>query len=114
MKAAIYDLLGKLKIREKHVPEINEHEILIKQKAAGLSTSDILAYKHNNVTKLYHKNTGVITKIGSEVQGYNVGDSIYYDTFINCGECQPCARSRGPTPNLCFNLKDVWVYKERE
>jgi D-arabinose 1-dehydrogenase-like Zn-dependent alcohol dehydrogenase len=47
MKAAIYDAPEKLRLTEKNIPEINKHEILVKQQAAGISTSDIQAYKKN-------------------------------------------------------------------
>lgn len=104
MKAAVYDLPGRLRLTEIDAPQISQYEILIEQKAAGLSTSDIHSYRQGSVSKLYHKNAGVVAEVGSKVHGFNLGDWVYYDTFINCGRCQPC---REGFNNLCQKRSQV-------
>lgn len=100
----VYYRINTLETKDVPVPDIDSNEILLKHKASGISTSDILAFSNGTVSKLYHKNAGEVHLVGSDVEGFTVENSVYYNTFINCGECTPCQKGWN---NLCSNRKTV-------
>ncbi|MBR1891863.1 MAG: alcohol dehydrogenase catalytic domain-containing protein [Clostridia bacterium] len=89
MKAAVltgYNKKGKqLEIRELPTPRINENQVLVKIRAAGVNPLDnmivkgevkmIVPYKFPLV--MGNEFVGTIEKLGSEVKGYSVGERVY-------------------------------------
>lgn len=88
MKAFILSSYGKkekLQLTEVTVPAINDTDILIKVHSAGVNLLDskirngefkmILPYK--TPITLGHDVAGVVTKVGSKVSKYKVGDEVY-------------------------------------
>lgn len=104
MKKALF--LGpnkKLLVKEDEVPEVGRDEILLKVKTCGICGSDLSIY--HGVTKvgkvpivLGHEFSGIIEKLGSDVEEFEVGDRVAVDPVISCGKCYNCISGRN---NIC-------------
>ncbi|ATI53736.1 NADP-dependent oxidoreductase [Bacillus tropicus] len=87
MKAMIIDKYGKVPMRmaEVPIPEINEHEVLVEIHAASINPIDFkirdgkvkMLLKYEMPLILGNDFSGVITKVGSKVTRFKVGDEIY-------------------------------------
>lgn len=84
-------------LREVPVPEIDDDDLLIEVKAAGICGSDI-AYDNgdhpdhlNCPVVLGHEFSGVVSKVGKNVKDWKVGDRVVSDnTGYVCGKCYAC------------------------
>ena len=99
MKAAYYYKQQDIRIEEVPIPEITDDDMLIKVKAAAVCGTDLRIYKfgHFKIPEgqkrvLCHEVAGEIVKIGSSVNGYEVGMKIATPPNIGCGHCQWCMK----------------------
>jgi len=84
MKAFVYENpTDGLHLRELPIPEPDEGSVLIEVRAAGICHSDCHivsghgdAYLYKKPIVLGHEVAGVITKLGKNVSGFQVGDAI--------------------------------------
>ena len=86
---------GQVELRHVPVPQIEEGDVLIKVKAAGLCGSDLNHYKGKTVTPvpviIGHEFAGEIAAVGSRVTAWKVGDRVVSDnTGYVCGTCHAC------------------------
>ncbi|MBD3196779.1 MAG: alcohol dehydrogenase catalytic domain-containing protein [Candidatus Lokiarchaeota archaeon] len=80
MKAAVFEDVKKIKFYEDYPkPEIGPDDALVRVKYCGVCGSDI----HNFKNKMYqtplimgHELSGIIEEVGSNVEGFNVGDKV--------------------------------------
>lgn len=97
MKAVRFVGINKpLEMQEIPVPEIGERDILVKVKAAGICHSD--AHYRAGVSPvsftpltLGHEVSGVVEKIGAEVNNVKSGDRVCLHYLITCGDCYYCS-----------------------
>lgn len=97
MKAAVYHAPGKIHVEERPIPEIDENEILIQVKASAICGTDLRIYgnghfkiKPGQIRVLGHELAGKIVKVGSQVDGYYIGDRVATIPNIGCGHCKAC------------------------
>jgi len=92
MKAAVYYSQRDIRIEEMPIPEIGENEVLVEMKACGICGSDLMDWylKTRAPLVLGHEPTGVITKKGSEVKDFNVGDRVFVHHHVGCLKCHYC------------------------
>lgn len=86
MKAVIITTFGTadvLKIQEREIPEINENEVLIKVKAAGINRPDIIQRQGKYAAPQGAPQdipglevAGIIEKVGSQVKQWKVGEEV--------------------------------------
>ncbi len=84
-------------IHERNLPEIRENQVLVKQEACNICTTDYGQWQGLREHQPYpmaggHECAGIIVQRGSEVrEDLAIGDrvAIAYDY---CGECVPCKR----------------------
>ncbi len=106
MKAIRYYGPKDVRLDEIAVPEINKEELLIKVDACAVCGSDLKAFNVGN-PRLHppivmgHEFTGIITEVGENTTGFELGDRIVMSTSISCGECLYCKKGWS---NLCVNL----------
>ncbi len=84
-----------LEMQEIPIPEIDEREILVKVKAAGICHSD--AHYRAGISPvrpvpltLGHEVAGVVERIGTQVTSLKVGDRVCLHYNISCGNCHQC------------------------
>jgi len=87
MKALILDKYMELNYRDFPKPEIEPNEVLIKVKACGICGSDVHGMDGSTGRRqtpliMGHEASGEIAEIGSEVQGWKIGDRVTFDSTI--------------------------------
>ena len=113
MKAV--QLLGKERIRiaEVPVPEIGEHEALLRVRAASICGTDVRMYKngYKNVSEeqpliLGHEFAGEIAAVGNSVTALTPGMKAAVAPNIGCGTCGLCVSGN---THLCADYRAFGV-----
>lgn len=96
-----------IKVEEASFPHVENGQVLVKIKAAGVCASDIHFYHRTKTPAkvpliLGHEGAGVVEKVGSNVENTHEGDHVCIHYVISCGECNHCLEGRD---NLCVNVK---------
>lgn len=101
---------GNMELLDIEEPTINDEQVKIKVEYSGICGSDIHSYKgeYNNLRPplvLGHEFSGIVTEIGKNVTGIQVGDRVTSETtFEICGKCHYCKTG---DYNLCSTRKGI-------
>ncbi|KZL89883.1 zinc-binding dehydrogenase [Clostridium magnum] len=101
---------GNMELLDIKEPTINDDQVKIKVEYSGICGSDIHSYKgeYNNLRPplvLGHEFSGIVTEIGKNVTGIQVGDRVTSETtFEICGKCHYCKTG---DYNLCSTRKGI-------
>lgn len=95
-------------------PEYGPNDLLIRVRKTAICGTDIHIYNWDEWAKktipvpmtVGHEFVGVVEAVGSEVQGYSVGDRVSGEGHITCGHCRNC---RAGQRHLCPNTVGVGV-----
>lgn len=116
MKALVKKELGfgNLEVMEREIPTLENDQVKIEVKCAGICGSDIHTYeghyKVNVPVTLGHEFSGIVVEIGNEVNEFKVGDRVTSETtFYICGECKYC---RNGDYNLCNHRKGLGTQQD--
>ncbi|MBM2826304.1 MAG: hypothetical protein HW403_368 [Dehalococcoidia bacterium] len=94
MSALIFDSPGNIHVEDLPVPETGPGDILMRVRATSICYSDIRVYKGEKKAKAGvipgHEIAGEIASMGSEVEGFSVGERITICPILACGECYYC------------------------
>lgn len=101
MKALVLTGKKQLEIEDIKEPEVKPDEVLIHTAYAGICGTDKALYAGLPGSAsavppivLGHENSGVVTKVGSEVTNVKPGDRVTVDPNIYCGQCKYCRTQR--------------------
>lgn len=113
MKAIQLYEAGHLQLADVPVPEINEHELLIKVRAASICGTDIRMWKNGAAAAskehpliLGHEFAGDIVKAGKAVRGYQAGERVSVAPNVGCGHCDACVSGN---THLCQEMQAFGV-----
>jgi L-iditol 2-dehydrogenase len=111
MKALVLEEIRGLHLRDVPEPELATHEVLIQVKACGICGSDVHGYDGSSGRRIPpiimgHEAAGVISKVGSDVSSFKVGDRVTFDSTVSCGHCAYCLAGE---VNLCDNRQVLGV-----
>jgi D-arabinose 1-dehydrogenase-like Zn-dependent alcohol dehydrogenase len=116
MRAAVMEDYGRIAMGELAEPTIQRHDdILVKVAACGVCGTDLETFdgdlavvygKPPNPYVLGHETTGIIEAVGTEVDGFKVGDAVVLHPFVSCGHCEGC---RAGMDNHCTNRRGPGV-----
>jgi L-iditol 2-dehydrogenase len=116
MKALVKTALGagNLEVIDREEPKINEEQVKIKVKYAGICGSDLHTFEGNyKVTApvtLGHEFAGEVTEVGANVKKIKVGDRVTSETtFEICGSCRYCKEKKY---NLCSTRKGIGTQQD--
>jgi propanol-preferring alcohol dehydrogenase len=116
MKAARFYRVGEpLRIELIPVPEVSPEEVLVNVKACGICGSDIrIVYEGVTPTAyspitLGHEPAGVIVEVGSQVEGWKVGDRVTVSPFLTCGKCVKCLSGNS---QICLSRRVIGIHGE--
>ncbi len=112
MKAVAFKEHGgpdKLSYEDMPMPQIGPQEVLIRVKACAVNHLDIWIRQGNPAypMPLPHVGgsdvSGIVEKVGSQVEGVSVGARVFLSPGISCWQCQYCLEGRD---NMCrtYNL----------
>jgi len=112
MKTFVMKKIGEVGIVEKEIPQDpGPNGAIIKTTQALVCTSDTHTVKgaigeKENIT-LGHEAVGVIHKLGSEIEGYEIGERVAVNAITPCYHCENCIR--GYT-SQCTQLLGGWKF----
>lgn len=97
---------GQIEYREKKLPELHSHGVLVKVKATSICGGDLHIFKGKHPAAplpvpIGHEISGEVLKIGRNVSKVKEGDKVVVEPVIICGQCVFCQRGEY---NLCSNI----------
>ncbi|MCS6885100.1 MAG: alcohol dehydrogenase catalytic domain-containing protein [Acidobacteriota bacterium] len=106
--ARIYDF-NDIRIEEMPIPEVGRREALVKVKACGICSGDVTAWyiKQKAPIVIGHEPAGIISAVGSEVEGFSVGDRVFVHHHAPCFICKHCRRGYY---SMCKTWKASHIY----
>ena len=94
LKAALLKAPGEVVLDEVPVPEISDDEVLLEVKYCGICGSDTHAVPdcllYPKKTYMGHEISGVLSKVGRNVKGWQAGDRVVVNPLYACGKCYGC------------------------
>ena len=94
MKAAVLHAPGDLRVENVPIPVAGPDEVLVRVMAAGICGSDIgrvmVTGTYNFPTIPGHEFSGIIERIGSNVNNLAPGDRVAVAPLMPCMECEWC------------------------
>ncbi|HUZ18563.1 MAG TPA: alcohol dehydrogenase catalytic domain-containing protein [Spirochaetia bacterium] len=112
MKAAVFEGIEDIRIREVERPRCDRDDIVVRVKSCGICGSDIRNFHtglKGNVTSqiMGHEIAGVVDEVGPEVTRFHVGDRVAIAPDVSCGECYYCKRN---LVNLCVRHRMIGTH----
>ena len=94
MKVAVYEGVGKIRLKQRPEIKIEPGEVLVKIKYCGICGTDLHAFQHEGLLEpglvLGHENVGTVAEIGTGVKGFKVGTRVAVGPPGSCGKCYYC------------------------
>lgn len=99
---------GDIRLEEVSIKPLQEGELLVKVESALTCGTDVKTYRRGHPVLIKqvpsgfgHEFSGVVEKVGKNVEGFKEGDRVVAANSAPCGECFFCKREEF---NLCENL----------
>lgn len=94
-------------IKERELPLLGPHQVLVRQKACNICTTDYGQWQGLREHQGYpmaggHESAGIIEAVGAAVKDFAVGDHVGL-AYDGCGECLAC---RSGDFNFCTGIKE--------
>lgn len=91
--ARLYDFLD-VRIEEQPVPAIGPGEALVRARACGICSGDVVPWYIRKKAPLVfgHEPVGEIVEVGAGVSGFRPGDRVFVHHHAPCFRCRACAR----------------------
>jgi len=91
--ARLYDF-GDIRIEESARPEVGDDDILIRARACGICSGDIMPWylKRKAPLVLGHEPVGIVEQTGAAVRGFKKGDRVFVHHHAPCFQCAACRR----------------------
>ncbi len=110
MKALVLHAPKDLRIEDKESPELGRDELVIDISVGGVCGSDLHYYNHGGFGPvqlkepmiLGHEVSGVVSGVGSDVDGFDTGDLVAVSPSRPCYRCRYCIEGHH---NHCENMR---------
>jgi L-iditol 2-dehydrogenase len=91
--ARLYDFLD-VRIEDQPVPIIGSGEALVRARACGICSGDVVPWYIRKKAPLVlgHEPVGEIVEVGPGVSGFRPGDRVFVHHHAPCFRCRACAR----------------------
>lgn len=91
--ARLYDFLD-IRIEEQAVPAIGPGEALVRTRACGICSGDVVPWYIRKKAPLVfgHEPVGEIVAVGPEVESFRPGQRVFVHHHAPCFRCRACAR----------------------
>jgi L-iditol 2-dehydrogenase len=91
--ARLYDF-GDIRVEQSAVPEVGPGDILVRARACGICSGDIMPWyiRRKAPLVLGHEPVGVVAKAGSAVRDFREGDRVFAHHHAPCFNCAACRR----------------------
>ena len=109
MKAAVYYAPGDIRVEDRPEPVPTADNLIVKIHCCAICGTDLKLATVGNPRChppriIGHELVGLVTHVGSQVQGFAVGERVTLATTVACGHCQYCVLGLG---NMCPNAKPI-------
>jgi len=108
MKALMIEKPKTISLKDVPYPRLNEDEVIVKVKKSGVCGTDLNIYKGDyNINYPIipgHEFSGIVDKLGKNVEGIKEGDRVAVDPSYSCGKCKFCLANR---KNLCIDFGGI-------
>lgn len=96
---------GLAEVRERPIPDLGPHDVLIRNEACNICTSEYGQWlglrEHQGYPRCGgHENSAYVEAVGSEVTTCKPGDFVAVNSYIGCGVCEHCRKGE---VSLCEN-----------
>jgi len=100
MKAAVFEELEKIVVREVEDPQIDDDSALLKVESVAVCGSDIRIFHHGNPRLkppaiIGHETAGTVVQAGKNVSRVKQGDRVAVGADVPCGQCAWCRNGLG-------------------
>ncbi|WP_395689046.1 L-idonate 5-dehydrogenase [Caenimonas koreensis] len=110
MDALVIHSAGDLRVEDVVTPEVLAHQLRVKVRYGGICGSDLHYYQHGGFGTvrvkepmvLGHEVAGVIEEVGSEADGFAIGERIAISPSRPCGACRFCQQG---LQNHCLDMR---------
>lgn len=94
MRVARLYTIDDIRIEEEAVPEPGDGEILVRTRACGICTGDLMGWYMKRKAPLVfgHEPVGEVVKVGQGVTSIKEGARVFAHHHAPCGECERCRR----------------------
>lgn len=111
MKALVLEEYNKFVYEDISDPKLEPEDVLIRVKACAICGSDVHGMDGSTGRRIPpvvmgHEASGVIEKLGKNVERFKVGDRVTFDSTVYCGKCYFCRHGQ---INLCDNRRVLGV-----
>jgi L-iditol 2-dehydrogenase len=91
--ARLYDF-GDIRVEECATPEVGPDEILVRVRACGICSGDIMPWyiRRKAPLVLGHEPVGVVEQAGAAVRDFRPGERVFVHHHAPCFDCSPCRR----------------------
>jgi L-iditol 2-dehydrogenase len=91
--ARLYDF-GDIRLEESARPEVGPDDILVRTRACGICSGDIMPWyiRRKAPLVLGHEPVGVVEEVGAAVRGFRPGERVFVHHHAPCFECAACRR----------------------
>jgi len=109
MRVARYYSRQDIRLEQMEVPEIGPGEMLVQVKACGLCGSDLMEWYVDSKapTVLGHEPVGFVSRVGSGVENFSLGDRVFVHHHVPCFVCHYCRRGNY---SCCATFKQNGIY----
>jgi len=93
--ARLYDFLD-IRIEEQAVPAIGPGEALVRARACGICSGDVVPWYIRKKAPLVfgHEPVGEVAAVGEGVTAFRPGDRVFVHHHAPCFRCRACARAQ--------------------
>ena len=100
MKAAVYEGINQMVVKEVETPVPDAQSILVRVRATAVCGSDIRIFHSGNNRVippqiLGHEIAGEVVQVGASVTKFKVGDRVAIGADVPCGQCAFCEAGIG-------------------
>jgi L-iditol 2-dehydrogenase len=94
MQAAVLYDVDDIRVEERKIPEIGPGELLVRTRASGICTGDVMAWyvRRKAPLVLGHEPCGVVAAVGEGVTAFAPGDRVFVHHHAPCFNCRACER----------------------
>ncbi len=111
MQALVLTEYNRFEVQDRPEPRLAAEEVLVRVGACGICGSDVHGMDGSTGRRqpplvMGHEAAGTIAALGRDVEGWNAGDRVTFDSTIYCGRCWFCRRGQ---INLCDHRRVLGV-----
>lgn len=109
MKSAVYYGPGDIRVEDRPEPTPTKDNLIVSVHCCAICGTDLKLSTVGNPRChppriIGHEMVGKIEHVGSEVEGFSIGERVTLATTVACGDCPYCALGLG---NMCPNSKPI-------